>query len=370
MSFGIYVHHPWCVRKCAYCAFNVFTDSNPPFYDWKKLILRDWSKEQLFVQGHPISIYFGGGTPSLAPVSIIADLISQFHAQSDAEITLEINPGDLNAHHLKNLKISGVNRYSVGIQSFNPRFSKLLNRSHTVHDNHNLLSLFLAVRPQTWSLDLIFGLPNQSIDELNWDIDQALLHNPPHISIYGLTIEENTPLARGVQKGTIQPLDEDSWREQFECIIDRLEQEGYEQYEISNFARPGHRAKHNEHVWKNGHYIGLGPGAHGYRPNGNRTLQKESWEDWSSDDHITVETPTQEQAFLDQLISSIRHIDGVPWELLKRHHRILEPKSVLLWEKAGMIQSNSTHLALTKKGIFLTDWITEQMIEKIRVIKD
>ena len=370
MSFGIYVHHPWCVRKCAYCAFNVYTDSNPPFQEWKNYIMRDWNKEKEFVQGQPSSIYFGGGTPSLAPVSVVEDILLQFDAQENAEVTLEINPGDLNKEHLKALKHAGVSRYSVGIQSFNPRFSKLLNRSHTVHDNHELLSLFSIVQPKTWSLDLIFGLPDQSIDELNWDIDQALQHNPPHISIYGLTVEEDTPLARGVKNGIIQPLDEESWRAQFACLMNRLEEEGYEQYEVSNFARPDHRSKHNEHVWRNGHYVGLGPGAHGFRPDGTRTIQKESWEEWCSSDHLVVDKPTEEQAFVDQIISSIRHIDGIPLDFINQNHRYLDELVKHRWEQAGLLRCSKTHITLTKKGVFLADWLTQQIIEKICVIKD
>ena len=261
-------------------------------------------------------------------------------------------------------------RYSIGIQSFNPRFSKLLNRSHTVHDNHDLLSLISKIQPKSWSLDLIFGLPGQSLEDLIWDLDQALKHNPPHISIYGLTIEEGTPLERGVQKGAITPLDEETWRSQFSYIIQRLHKEGYEQYEISNFALPGHRSRHNEHIWKNGAYVGLGPGAHGFRTNGTRTLQKSNWEDWCSADHITIEDPTPDQHFMDKIITSIRHIDGIPISLFRQNQRSIDVKSLHEWTCNGLIEHTKTHIRLTQKGIFVADWITQQLIEKINKQED
>lgn len=365
MSFGIYVHHPWCVRKCAYCAFNVYTDRNPPFSQWKKYILRDWKEEKEFVFTQPFSIYFGGGTPSLAPVSIISDLISAFDPIDKAEITLEINPGDLNQNHLEGLQAAGVSRYSVGIQSFNPRFSKLLNRSHTVHDNHELLSIITQIKPKSWSLDLIFGLPDQNLEELIWDIDKALMHNPPHISIYGLTIEEGTPLSRGVQKGSIIPLNEEVWSAQFSYIIERLRKEGYEQYEVSNFARPGHRSRHNEHIWKNGSYVGLGPGAHGFRLDGSRTLQQSTWDKWCAQDHITIEYPTPEQAFIDEMITSIRHTDGIALSVLKKNKRVLDEGAVQKWVSDGLVSYTTKHLKLTQKGIFFADWMTQQLLERI-----
>ena len=153
MHYGIYIHHPWCKRRCSYCAFNIYIDPNPPFAEWKKGILKDWSIEKAFFEGPPESIYFGGGTPSLAPTKIILDIISELKPAPEAEISIELNPGDLNMSQLLELKRGGIERYSVGIQSFNPRFAKLLNRSHTVHENHRLLDLFSVLKPSSWSLD-------------------------------------------------------------------------------------------------------------------------------------------------------------------------------------------------------------------------
>ncbi|MEC7984120.1 MAG: radical SAM protein, partial [Myxococcota bacterium] len=220
MRYGIYTHHPWCKRRCSYCSFNIFVDPNPNFKQWKDGIQNDWEQEKSFFQGQAYSLYFGGGTPSLAPPSIIEELIQTLHPEEDAEISLEVNPGDLRYSQLLALQKAGVNRYSVGIQSFNPKFSRLLNRSHTVHDNHQLLELFQKLHPRSWSLDLIFGLPNQSVAELQWDLDQALRHAPPHISLYGLTVEDGTPLQRGVKKGIIKPLAEEVWFAQFQTIIE------------------------------------------------------------------------------------------------------------------------------------------------------
>ena len=370
MNFGIYVHHPWCIRKCAYCAFNVYTDPSPPFGEWKQYIERDWREERKFVQGNPYSLYFGGGTPSLSPVPIIADLISLFSPKENAEVTLEINPGDIQRSYLEELQQAGVNRYSIGIQSFQKRFSKLLNRSHTVEDNHNLLTLLSQCTPKTWSLDLIFGLPDQTLEELIWDIDQALAHEPPHISIYGLTIEENTPLQRAVQRGVISPLEDERWEELFGYIMERLAKEGYEQYEISNFAREGHRSQHNEHIWKNGHYVGLGPSAHGFRPDGARTIQHAHWEKWKQADHFSVDYPTKKQALLDTIITQIRHIDGFSLEIFNKHGLAINYEILTQWEKMKLILVDGQQLSLLPKGRFFADWITGKMFEEFIGIED
>jgi oxygen-independent coproporphyrinogen-3 oxidase len=369
VNFGIYVHHPWCVRKCAYCAFNVYTTPKPPFEEWRDFVIRDWKEEKEYTIGEAYSVYFGGGTPSLAPVQIISDLITEFAPLKEAEVTLEINPGDLQYSHLEGLRVAGVNRYSVGIQSFNKRFARLLNRSHTVDDNHALLSLFSRFKPKSWSLDLIFGLPDQSLQELNWDIDQALRHNPPHISIYGLTIEEGTPLAQSVQKGVTIPLVEEQWAEQFSCLMNRLSEEGYQQYEISNFARSGHRSKHNEHVWKNGYYVGLGPGAHGFRTTGIRTVQNPRWEDWRQENHIQLERLTIRQSLIDQIITQIRHIDGFSLSILTSSGFHLPKQTLEPWKKNGLIVQKGLQLRLSKEGRFFSDWITQKIIEEIRSIE-
>ena len=368
MRIGIYIHHPWCVRKCAYCAFNVYTDPKPPFEDWFDGILRDWAEEKKQFSSSPYSIYFGGGTPSLAPPQIICDVISTIQPQEQAEITLEINPGDLQKEHLLRLQKSGVNRYSIGIQSFNKKFSRLLNRSHTVADNHDLLILLRDIQPKTWSLDLIFGLPDQSLDELKWDLEQALIHNPPHISIYGLTVEEGTPLAKSVKRGRTKPLDEDKWSEQFAFLMDYLEHEGYVQYEISNFARPGHRSTHNEHIWKNGHYVGLGPGAHGFRPNGQRTIQHPKWENWMQDDHLAIEYPSSAQAMIDRIITQLRHIDGFPLSELQKKGLYIPSTSLLPMQREGWISIRDNSIRIEKKGRFFCDWISQKIIAQIHTI--
>ena len=368
MRYGIYTHHPWCKRRCSYCSFNIFIDPNPPFQQWKDGIQKDWAQEQSYFQGQAYSLYFGGGTPSLAPPSIIKELIIGFDLQEEAEVSLEINPGDLNRNQLFALQDAGVNRYSVGIQSFNPKFSRLLNRSHTVHDNHILLKLFEELKPRSWSLDLMFGLPNQSLTDLRWDLDQALLHSPPHISLYGLTVEEGTPLQRGVKKGVIKPIKEDIWFEQFQTIIERLHEEGYEQYEISNFARPNHRSQHNEHIWKNGFYAGLGPGAHGYRPNQTRTVQHAKWEDWRTSSSPFIERASEEEATIDYILTVLRHIDGLSLPTLRaRGFEISEATTKSLKAK-DLIMYNGSRIRLSKQGVFIADSVILEIIRNLKKI--
>ena len=363
--FGIYTHVPWCKKRCAYCSFNIFVEKSPPFVQWRDGIMRDWNREKAFFEGEAQSLYFGGGTPSLAPSQIIKSIIDFLPHQENAEITLEINPGDISSKHLSAMQKAGVNRYSIGIQSFLIKYARLLNRSHSVEDNHALLKDVRAQNPRSWSMDIIFALPDQSLEELRWDIDQALLHEPPHISIYGLTIEEGTPLYRSVKAGKTIPLDPDRWADQFYYIMDRLEQEGYTQYEVSNFAREGHRSMHNEAIWKNGFYAGLGPGAHGFRPIGTRTLQKESWDDWRSRNHLVLEHPDQEQILYDKIITSLRHIDGLPLETIAASGYLLPSKHLESFQEQGWVVMYQNQIILTKKGKCFADGITSKIVQYI-----
>ena len=361
--FGIYVHHPWCKKRCAYCSFNVYVEINPPFQQWKEHVLKDWRIEQNYFSNRASSVYFGGGTPSLAPPETIGDLLQAFAPAESAEITLELNPGDICIEQLNMLKAYGVNRFSVGIQSFIRRYARLLNRSHTIEDNHHILKQLKHSTPKSWSLDLIFGLPDQTLNELIWDVDQALRHEPPHISLYGLTIEEGTPLQKSVLSGKIKVLDEDRWAEQFNYLMERLEREGYSQYEISNFARPGHRSVHNEHIWKGGFYAGLGPGAHGLRPCGTRTLQHSSWSKWIESDQPKYEPSTPYQRVCDHILTRTRHINGLPLQLIKEHGYEIDPLTIRELQGANWVQCIANHLVLTRLGRSFSDFITLKLIQ-------
>ena len=221
-DYGIYVHTPWCRSRCPYCAFNVVVSKSGDYRRWAEAILDSWHASERHFLGSAHSLYFGGGTPSMAPPSIIADLIAQLPLSNQAEITVEVNPGSIDSAGLDKLRAAGVNRLSLGVQTFNSTHVKQLGRCHTVEQAHRLLLQANKVGFRTWSFDLMFALPAQTLEELNNDIDTLLDYAPPHVSLYGLTIEPGTAFAAAQAAGKITPIEAKLWREMYDTIIKRL----------------------------------------------------------------------------------------------------------------------------------------------------
>lgn len=312
--YHVYIHAPWCKSKCPYCDFNVYVEQHPPFEKWMRKIFMDWNwtlTQSQWPQDGPCTLYFGGGTPSLVPTELLSTIIQNIRTDRTTEITLEINPGDVTPKRLEELKAIGVTRLSLGIQTFNRHHLRRLGRGTTPKDCLQLLQWVQDAQFNSWSMDLMFGLPHQTLDELNDDIEQMLGLHPPHVSLYGLTYKEGTPFHRQLEHGKIHPIDEDAWVEQFKHISTKLHEAGYTRYEVSNFCKPPHQAKHNEGIWKNEHYMGLGPGAHGFWPNGIRSVYPREWKEWSLNQAPSIEKCTQDQAAIDWLITAIRHHEGI-----------------------------------------------------------
>ena len=292
---------------------------------------------------------------------MIADIISSIN--SDAlEITLEANPEDITAQRLSVYKDIGITRLSLGVQSFNLRYERLLGRGCSIQQAKKAIHLIQQAEFDSWSLDLMFGLPDQTISELQADLSIILSIRPPHLSLYGLTYEEGTPFTRALAEGKLQDIGEDTWLTMFDQIATSLQQAGYKRYEVSNFCLPEHQAVHNEAIWRNGHYAGLGPGAHGFLHNGYRTHQSPSWDDWLKSSQPDIEIPSVQQHAIDAVLTWIRHRDGIPLEALTQlgfhfsFHR-LEP---LLSE--GYVKREENTILLAKKGWSIVDSITKQLI--------
>jgi putative oxygen-independent coproporphyrinogen III oxidase len=309
--FGIYVHTPWCKTRCPYCAFNVFLSESADYERWAEHIKDTWIQESSNFQGLAHSLYFGGGTPSLAPPSVIEAVVSTMPLEDDAEITLETNPGTIDAAGLRMMVGAGVNRLSLGIQTFNEAHAKRLGRGHTTKQARTLLKDASNLGFKSWSMDLMFALPGQTEDELKDDVEQLLAFSPPHVSLYGLSIEPNTPFQKAKQRGQLIETDDDTWARMYSHIVDTFTAAGLERYEVSNFARPGHRAVHNEAVWRGGFYAGLGPGAHGFRPSGERTQGASQLEAWFEDSNHEVHLPSDSESAIDFILSTVRHVNGL-----------------------------------------------------------
>jgi len=366
--FGIYVHWPWCRVRCPYCAFYVETDT-PRWTAWADGVLAHYTAERPHFPGAAEHLYFGGGTPSLAPARAIGRIIQAIDTTPDAEVTAEANPGTVDRHTLDQLVAVGVNRLSVGIQTFQPTLARLLSRAHTVHDAQRLLGLVRETDGlRSWSADLIFAVPGETLDHLRDDLARLIDSGAPHVSIYGLSYEPGTPLTRARDAGRLTPADPDAWFDQYALVVDTLEAAGLARYEVSNFARPGHHARHNHHVWRAGHYMGLGPSAHGFRPDGTRTTAPRDVEAWLARPESTTDQPGPHDAAVDFVLSTLRHRDGlhVP-TLLRRTGRAIDLQRLAPHHNRGLLQVDNDTVRLDKRGWSVADGLVRAVVDALIV---
>lgn len=265
-KLGIYIHIPFCRSKCDYCDFYSLAGAEERMDAYQKALLLHM-KETARVAGEiPVdTIYFGGGTPSYYGDKRLRELLKAvkklFQVEKDAEITLEANPDSVTFKSLRALRRAGFNRLSMGLQSACPSELAAVHRPHSVEQGDAAVVAARAAKIQNLSLDLIYGLPGQTEESWHNTLEHALSLNPEHLSCYGLKVEEGTPMARRVEAGEVLP-DDDTQAELYLWTVERLAQAGYEQYEISNFAKPGFASRHNLRYWLTRPYIGFGPGAH------------------------------------------------------------------------------------------------------------
>ena len=282
--FSLYIHIPYCVSKCPYCDFNSHVVQEIPERDYTAALLRelehygnldDW-------RGRTVqSIFFGGGTPStFRPASIgklLAWVAATFPIDVDCEITLEANPGTVDSDKFFGYRDAGVNRISVGVQSFQPKILKFLGRVHSADEARKALQVVRHAGFDNFNFDLIYANPDQTLAELEADLDEALEFNPPHLSAYNLTFEEGTPFHHEYRSGRMKSLSEDEEVAMAELIEERLLAAGLQRYEISNYAQSGRYSRHNVNYWRYGDYLGLGAGAHSYRTTGSKEFAGRRW---------------------------------------------------------------------------------------------
>lgn len=274
MTPGIYVHVPFCRTKCTYCAFvsGDFDESLAASY--LPALARE-IRSAGASDGRPVvdTVFFGGGTPSLLPARDLVGLLdvirSAFELAADAEITVEMNPGTLDVAKLDAYRAAGINRASVGVQSFDDEELRSIGRVHDAAEARNAIAMLRAAGFDDVSLDLIAGLPNQPKERWERNLDEAVALEPNHLSLYLLELHPGTKLARDVEKGRVTRPDDDVAAEMYLSTVDRLREEGFVQYEISNFARPrssggDYRSRHNEKYWTDAPYYGFGVSAHAY----------------------------------------------------------------------------------------------------------
>lgn len=265
---GIYIHIPFCRRACHYCDFHFTTNLNNSS-ELVDAILKEIDLRKGYLENEPIkTIYFGGGTPSLLPTTEIAQILDAIHesqnVNSEIELTLEANPEDLSKEKLKELRTVGVNRLSLGTQSFIDAELKWMNRMHTADQAKCVIKSAQDLGFNNISIDLIFALPDQTTDEWQSNLDEALKLDIQHISSYGLTVEPKTVLSNRIKKGAQKPPEDTTAAACFEMNMEQLPTAGFEHYEISNFAKDGFISQHNSSYWLGEKYLGLGPSAHSF----------------------------------------------------------------------------------------------------------
>jgi oxygen-independent coproporphyrinogen-3 oxidase len=378
-SFSLYIHIPYCAAKCPYCDFNVHVAAKIPEREYCAALLKElefYSRTDEWRERNLKSVFFGGGTPSLfSPESIggILDRASAlFPLTADVEISLEANPGEGDRGNFAGYRVCGVNRLSLGAQSFHPRLLKFLGRLHSADDTREALRAIPKAGFDNFSLDLIYAVPGQSPADLKGDLMEALDFSPPHVSAYNLTIEEGTPFQRQLNAGTIRPLPEDEEIAMAELIEETLSRAGLERYEISNYARPERRSRHNSTYWQGGDYLGIGAGAHSFARREGNAVFGLRWQDEKNPVRYMErveregtaaaesESLNETKAAAEFMFMGLRMTEGVSVEeFLRRFGK--RPQEfyprIGTWLDEGLMEQDSRHIRLTHRGFMLANEI-------------
>lgn len=372
---GIYIHIPFCKQACTYCNFHFSTSLSQ-----KKALLDAIEKEIAltpFMHNAPEkieTIYFGGGTPSILPAEelkkILAAIFKKFSVAANAEITLEANPDDISHESLLQWKQTGINRFSLGVQSFDEDELTWMNRAHNAEESLQSIRMIQDTGFTNFSIDLIYGSPMQSNERLLQNLDTIFRENVPHVSCYALTIEPKTTLDYMVRKKTTTATDPEKQASQFLVLMDKLPANGYEHYEISNYARPGMRSKHNSSYWQGKIYYGFGPAAHSYDGRNRRqwniannalyiqSLQK---------DIIPAESEllTADQELNEYIMTALRTIEGIDLQYMQTRFPAYDKKIVLdaadKFLLSNKMKLEGYRLYLTNEGKLLADGIAADL---------
>jgi oxygen-independent coproporphyrinogen III oxidase len=370
---GIYFHIPFCKQACHYCDFHFSTNTKTQ-KDLIHGLCKEVKIQRDYLEGERIdTIYFGGGTPSLLSGNEISYLLGTineaFVVEPSAEITLEANPDDLTRSKLYEFSKAGVNRLSIGIQSFDDSILKFLNRAH---DSALAISCFKDARDAGFkniSIDLMYALPGQDMEGWTRNIRQAIQLVPEHISAYSLTIEEKTVFGKWAARNKLKVVDNDVSAHELILLIDELESAGYLQYEVSNFSKPGYMSKHNSSYWKGLKYLGIGPSAHSF--NGvsrqfnvsNNHLYLNALQ--KGEIPATIEVLTREDKINDWLLTTLRTSWGTDLEKLRKDYKFdllkIHGNYVQKLLENGHAMLTSESLILTKSGRLLADKIASDL---------
>jgi len=372
---GIYIHIPFCKKRCAYCDFfsTVRLAEKERYID---ALCREIEYRCGYLQNQPIeTLYFGGGTPSLLSAQdfekIFYALIISFGQRYSRvkEITVEANPDDISPEYIKVLRDLPINRISLGVQSFCDRELRMLNRRHNANSALNAVRLLQNAGYKNISIDLMYGLPGQTADSWKKTLEQAITTGVQHISAYHLTYEKGTRMEKRLREGKIVPVDEDTSLSFFEMLIDSLTAADFEHYEISNFAKKGFRSMHNSSYWSGKHYLGLGASAHSFNGN-SRQWNSASIAKYMNNINSRIfyagfEEIDKSIAYNELIMTRLRTKEGVSLQEVEinfgKNIKVLLLKKADFFVHSGLLAVNKDRLSLTHKGIFVSDLIISDL---------
>lgn len=370
---GIYIHIPFCKTRCIYCDFYKETDESK-INDFVSALCTEATLQKNEITEQVKTIYFGGGTPSRLNKrhfeQIFEALFSLFSIEKDAEITLEANPDDLSKEYIQLLRELPFNRISIGIQSFDDSELKFLSRRHSAQQAVDAVKRCQQAGFDNISIDLMYGLPHQTLEIWEKNLQKACELNIQHVSAYHLIYEPETKLYSLLQKGRVQPITDETSTEMFSMLIDTLSENGFEHYEISNFAKNELYSQHNTSYWKNEKYLGLGPSAHSYDG------ENRSWNIASLDKYIQSvqsgkqlqenEHLTPDQKYNEFILTGLRTMWGVNLQQLKTNFGEKYYNYCLENAKKHIITGNlriiDNSLILTTRGVFISDGIMSELM--------
>ncbi len=371
---GIYIHIPFCKQKCNYCDFYSITSFHKKeelltALNKELIIRKDYLKNELID-----TIYFGGGTPSLLNMQDVGDILTtindNYSVSKNPEITIEVNPDDVSFEYFKDLIKLGIKRLSIGIQSFNDNALEFLNRRHSSNQAIEAVKNAQKAGFKNISIDLIYGIPCMSFETWTRSTNTAISLNIQHISAYHLSIEKNTPLFKMLSKNEIAIINENESFKQFSKLVEMVKQEGFEHYEISNFARKNFYSQHNSNYWKQKKYIGVGPSAHSF------DFTSRQWNvsnisqyiDFTNTDKkfYSTEILTKDQKYNDYIITALRTIWGIDLTYIEnnfgtKYHKLCVKQSEKYIDAEHIIFENNK-LTLSVEGMFISDTIISEML--------
>lgn len=374
---GIYIHVPFCVRKCSYCDFysRPLPDKDDLERYTSKLLREIEQQAGQWANRCFSTVFFGGGTPSLLEPEqihrILQGLRQHLSLLPQAEVSLEANPATLDASRLQALKSAGLNRISLGVQSFRDEELKILGRIHSVREARQAVEDIVASGFDNFNLDLIYAIPGQNLDDWQYNLQSAVNCQPRHISAYLLQLEPFVPLARQISAGRYAETGEDLQADMYDATVDTLIGQGFHHYEISNFAKPGSECRHNLIYWQAGEYLGLGTGAVSFR-DGQRWKNRETVSglpDESDSGMIDIEileSMNQHDRFVDAVILGLRLTQGISRQqfierfgidFAQEYHAILEK-----FRRDGLLIMEQDRLYLSRRGYFLSNQLMAELL--------